>query len=122
MARVECRYLTVKEVAELIGVDRSAIYRCVKAGTFPVQHRLGPGERGKVSWLKSEVEAWIAQRERASKDKSKIKLPGGKTMTRELADQLLLEEEIGGYLGAALGSALSGQNGRSRPTRRQRRN
>ena len=50
--------LGMKQVRERVSLSRQEIYRRVKAGTFPKQIPLGPG---RVAWIGSEVDEWIAQ-------------------------------------------------------------
>ena len=55
------RLLTIKQVLQRVPVDKSQVYRWIKAGTFPKQVVLGPQS---VAWLESEVCAWIEARPR----------------------------------------------------------
>ena len=59
------RILKVKEVAQQVGLARTAIYEREAAGLFPrrvVIARLADGRPKRVGWLQSEVQAWIAAR------------------------------------------------------------
>ncbi|WBQ13836.1 AlpA family phage regulatory protein [Hyphomonadaceae bacterium BL14] len=49
-------------VLALIGMGQTWLYEHVKAGKFPAPIKLG--ERA-VGWRRSDVEAWLASRERA---------------------------------------------------------
>lgn len=49
-----------KEVEAYTGKSKTWIYAQIKAGTFPKAVPLGNGRS--VAWLKSELEAWKAQR------------------------------------------------------------
>lgn len=54
------RLLPMAAVRELVGLSPSMIYRLIGQGQFPT-----PGKFGTRSlWLKSEVDAWIAERAR----------------------------------------------------------
>ena len=59
------RLLRVKEVASLIGVSRSTIYRMVEAGQFPQPIRIGPRAS---RWRLSEVLEWMTSRPLATAD------------------------------------------------------
>jgi excisionase family DNA binding protein len=54
----EDRYLTVKQVAERLGVGKSSVFDWAKRGVFPRQKKFGTTSR----WSLAEVEAWIASR------------------------------------------------------------
>lgn len=53
--------ITTKQLAYLAKISHSTIYRYVKSDpAFPKRVRL-PG--GRVRWVKSEVHAWISERQ-----------------------------------------------------------
>ena len=52
------RLLRLKEVQRITGLCRSAIYQCIKEGSFPPQVPLGEGSRA-VGWVASEVYKWV---------------------------------------------------------------
>lgn len=55
----EVELLDLTETKRLAHLSEAAIYRGVKAGTFPKQVKLGP----KTSrWIKGEVVAWLDAR------------------------------------------------------------
>ena len=56
------RLLHRREVEARVGLSRSAIYRQMRAGTFPCPVRVGPKA---VRWSAAEIEAWLASRPRA---------------------------------------------------------
>jgi prophage regulatory protein len=53
------RFLSKKQVSELIGVSRATIDRMVKAGTFPHPQKIS---RRRVGWRYGTVQAWISSR------------------------------------------------------------
>jgi prophage regulatory protein len=59
--------LTVREVAEWIGVSQSAIYKWVTAGRFPSPIKLGGDEQKRVAvrWLEEDIQQWIQERKNA---------------------------------------------------------
>ncbi len=59
---MEDRLLTRKEVEGRIRLGRSALYRMLRAGQFPLPVRIGPRA---VRWKASEVENWLQERPRA---------------------------------------------------------
>ena len=61
--------LTRTEVQARIRLGRSALYRMLRAGQFPLPLRIGPRA---VRWKASEVEHWLEARPRATGD-----LPAG---------------------------------------------
>lgn len=56
---VSDRFLRAHEATALTSLSRSTLWRLEKMGNFPARRSLSPGA---VGWLKSEVEAWIAER------------------------------------------------------------
>ena len=57
------RLLTRKEVEEQCRIGRSAVYRWMREHHFPLPIKIGPRA---VRWHASEIEAWLADRPRAS--------------------------------------------------------
>ena len=53
------RMLRREEVQERTGLSRSAIYRLMREGDFPLPHRVG---QRAVRWRESDLEAWLASR------------------------------------------------------------
>ena len=51
------RILRLRQVAEIVGLGRSSIYRKVQEGTFPPPFKLGDARAS--GWLSSEVYGWI---------------------------------------------------------------
>jgi prophage regulatory protein len=53
------RLLRRKEVEQLTGLSRSAIYDLMMRGVFPRPAKLGPKS---VAWPSDEIDEWIAAR------------------------------------------------------------
>lgn len=51
--------LRIAQVIGRTGMNRTGIYRGIKAGTFPRPVKLGPRAS---AWRRSEIDAWIADR------------------------------------------------------------
>jgi prophage regulatory protein len=51
-----------KQVLEFTGLSRSTLYNYIARGFFPAPVKLGPRA---VGWRRSEIDAWLASRERA---------------------------------------------------------
>lgn len=58
------RILRLPDVKARTGLSRSSIYAFIKEGRFP-QH-IALGERC-VGWYESEVDAWVASRQRVNR-------------------------------------------------------
>ena len=59
---MEDRLLTRGEVEDRIRLRRSALYRLLRTGDFPLPLRIGPRA---VRWKASEVDRWLQERPRA---------------------------------------------------------
>jgi prophage regulatory protein len=59
----DLRIIRIRDVIELTGLSRSAIYAAVKAGTFPRQLKLSARSSG---WLRNEVVLWVKERPRGA--------------------------------------------------------
>jgi prophage regulatory protein len=55
------RYIRIKELAQMLGIAKSTIYRLIKLNQFPQQIKLS--ERTAV-WKLSLINEWISQREK----------------------------------------------------------
>lgn len=53
--------LTITELAERLQVERTTVYRWVRAGHFPGAHRAGPGKTSPVRIPIEDVEAFEAK-------------------------------------------------------------
>lgn len=56
------RLIRLRQVEELTGLRKSAIYEAITAGLFPRQVKLGEGKCPPVAWVQSEVQQWIEGR------------------------------------------------------------
>ena len=64
--RDHARVLRLKQVAAIVGLGKSSIYRKVQEGTFPMPIKLGsPRASG---WISSEVYDWIDEQIRRSRE------------------------------------------------------
>ncbi|EAW0643301.1 AlpA family transcriptional regulator [Klebsiella pneumoniae] len=59
------RFLRLRQVEDKIGFGKSWIYRQIQQQQFPPSIRLNSRH---VAWLESEVDAWIHQRIRLTRD------------------------------------------------------
>ena len=59
------RFLRLRQVEDKIGCGKSWIYRQIQLQQFPPSIRLNSRH---VAWLESEVDAWIHQRIRLTRD------------------------------------------------------
>jgi prophage regulatory protein len=66
--RVDVRFLRLKEVLVICGKSRSSVYDAIKKGDFPKPVKLSGKSSG---WIKSEVEQWVVDCIRASRQDSK---------------------------------------------------
>lgn len=53
------RLLTRREVENICSLKRSAIYKGMRAGTFPIAVKVGPKA---VRWRLSDIEDWLESR------------------------------------------------------------
>ena len=60
--RTRDRFLTRAEVEDRSGLSRSAIYRQMRAGRFPLPYKVGLSS---VRWSAREVEEWADSRPRS---------------------------------------------------------
>jgi len=59
MESLSVRLLSLSEVQNAIPYSASQIWRLEQQGDFPKRVRIGPN---RVSWLESEIEAWISSK------------------------------------------------------------
>lgn len=55
------RLLRRRAVAERVGLSAVTIWRLERSGAFPKSIRISPGA---IAWRESDIEEWIAERER----------------------------------------------------------
>jgi len=53
------RYISVKQVADIVGLSRSTIRRLRSRGLFPGPIRVSPG---RIAWSIADINSWIASR------------------------------------------------------------
>jgi prophage regulatory protein len=58
-AGAKARLIRLREVRTRVGLGASTVYRYLAAGKFPRPVAIGGG---RVAWLESEIDAWIASR------------------------------------------------------------
>ncbi|WP_148245179.1 helix-turn-helix transcriptional regulator [Enterobacter asburiae] len=56
--------IDLKEVCRAVGFQKTAIYKWMNASEFPKSIKIGSS----VRWVSTEVEAWIAEKVRASRE------------------------------------------------------
>jgi prophage regulatory protein len=56
--QVQSPLLTVKELAEMLGVTIICVYRWRDAGEIPPSIKIG----GSVRWRRSDIDAWLASK------------------------------------------------------------
>ena len=57
--------IRLREVMKITGFGRSQIYKLINIGEFPKQIQISPGS---LAWLESELETWMKERIRLSRD------------------------------------------------------
>ena len=57
--------IRLREVMKITGFGGSQIYKLINIGEFPKQIQISPGS---VAWLESELETWMKERIRLSRD------------------------------------------------------
>lgn len=50
------KLIRLSELAKLIGLSKSTIWRLIRAGRFPRAKRIAPNS---VAWLESDVSDWV---------------------------------------------------------------
>ena len=53
-------FLSVNQVAKLIGVSPMCIYRWANSGVLPKPYRLGRGKNRTIRFRQSDIEQWLA--------------------------------------------------------------
>ena len=57
--------IRLREAMKITGFGRSQIYKLINIGEFPKQIQISPGS---VAWLESELETWMKEQIRLSRD------------------------------------------------------
>ena len=55
------RLISVKDLAEVLGVTTAALYKWIKEGTMPAPYRLG-GPKGALRWDPATINNWLLER------------------------------------------------------------
>jgi len=61
---MELQIRKIKEVEQIVKLDKTSIYRMAKLGTFPKPIKLGERSSG---WIESEIQEWLEDRIKASR-------------------------------------------------------
>ena len=56
------RFLSFKQICEVLHLSRSRINQLLAEGQFPKPHKLSPAKSGRVIWPAEAVDAWLAER------------------------------------------------------------
>jgi prophage regulatory protein len=59
------RILNARQVREIVGLDRTTVWRLIRRKEFPPSIQLSPG---RVGWVEAEVVEWINERVRRSRN------------------------------------------------------
>lgn len=57
------RLISVKDLAEVLGVTTAALYKWIKEGTMPAPYRLG-GPKGALRWDAATINNWLMETKR----------------------------------------------------------
>lgn len=60
------RIIRMPQVMEMVGLQKSAIYKLIKSGEFPLQIKLGAHASG---WLEADIAAWVRNRSETIRDR-----------------------------------------------------
>ncbi len=55
------KLISVKDLAEFLGVTTAALYKWIKEGTMPAPYRLG-GPKGALRWDAATINSWLIGR------------------------------------------------------------
>jgi prophage regulatory protein len=64
MAEAPPKFLRLPAVLDRTGIGRDTLFRLIRRGDFPAQHRIS--DRASA-WLESDVSRWIDERVKASR-------------------------------------------------------
>ncbi|QTO42164.1 helix-turn-helix transcriptional regulator [Burkholderia latens] len=79
------RALSMKDVAEKIGLGQPTLRRMIEADAFPKPFELTPGH---TAWLESDVDAWLASKAGAAQNTSSAATKGERERIDELARKI----------------------------------
>ena len=54
------KLLSVRELADFLGVTTAALYKWIKEGTMPAPYRLG-GPKGALRWDAATINQWLEE-------------------------------------------------------------
>jgi excisionase family DNA binding protein len=54
------RLISVRELAEFLGVTTAALYKWIKDGSMPAPYRLG-GPKGALRWDAATINSWLVE-------------------------------------------------------------
>jgi excisionase family DNA binding protein len=54
------RLISVRELAEFLGVTTAALYKWIKEGSMPAPYRLG-GPKGALRWDAATINSWLVE-------------------------------------------------------------
>mgnify|MGYP003141013373 CR=1 FL=1 len=58
----DMKLLKVSEVAKMLNVSVSAVYKWTQAGEFPAPYKLGDKEKSVSRWNEADVLSWLSEK------------------------------------------------------------
>ena len=63
------KYIKIGEIAKILNVSRTTIYRWMEEGSFPKPVHFGEARKNStIRWIQEEVEEWLKKRPREKTD------------------------------------------------------
>tara|TARA_R100000773_G_C4155247_1_gene75489 strand:- start:158 stop:367 length:210 start_codon:yes stop_codon:yes gene_type:complete len=63
------KYIKIGEIAKILNVSRTTIYRWMEEGSFPKPVHFGDARKNStIRWIQEEVEDWLKKRPRDKTD------------------------------------------------------
>ncbi len=63
------KYIKIGEIAKILNVSRTTIYRWMEEGSFPKPVHFGDARKNStIRWIQEEVEEWLKKRPRDKTD------------------------------------------------------
>jgi len=63
------KYIKIGEIAKILNVSRTTIYRWMEEGSFPKPVHFGDARKNStIRWIQEEVEEWLKKRPREKTD------------------------------------------------------